>query len=136
MKIKTIHAHFHQSLGNCNSERIGFTVEVEEDDNLEKIVEQLRNRASEIIGEECTRFYRKLRVSRRELESIEQQLSQRKEEYNNLAEFFRTQGIKDLPALSGTVNLLPPALINDVHHEIVGEIEEEDEEDWEEEDFE
>lgn len=50
MKIKRLHAHFLISTGSYNNERIGFSVELDEDETVESVVSQLRERAKNIVG--------------------------------------------------------------------------------------
>lgn len=50
MKIKTLHAHFLISTENYCNERIGFSVELENDETPELIVPLLRARAKAIVA--------------------------------------------------------------------------------------
>ena len=45
MKIKTLHAHFLISITSYNNERVGFSVELDEDESIESAVSELRRKS-------------------------------------------------------------------------------------------
>ncbi len=58
MKIKRLHAHFLITTDNYNNERVGFSVELSEGENVTEVVETLRVKAVEAIGQSADNLLR------------------------------------------------------------------------------
>jgi len=134
MKTKYLHAHFLVSTGNYGNERIGFTVELNDHDNLDQVIEGLRCKAISLIGEDAETQYKHRRQLRFEIDKFDRQLREAKAEYEKIASFLETQGIKTLPdihSISRTLTHTPML----PESEIVGELEDEEDDDYLETDF-
>lgn len=134
MKIKQVHAHFLVSTGNYGNERIGFTVELSDDDNLEQVVEELRNKAIELIGKDAETQYQYRRKLQFEVNKLDRQLEEARQEYQKVSEFFEAQGIKTMPDIHTISRLLTPSPTLP-ESELVRELEGEDDSDYLETDF-
>lgn len=107
MKIKTIHAHFLISTGNYNNERIGFSVELNDNESLEETVIQLRERAKKIVGRKAVELYNERNKIAREVQQLEDRLNKLRKEWDATAEFLKTQGLNpDAPSMPQFRNLL------------------------------
>ena len=107
MKIKQIHAHFLISIGDYSNERIGFTVEPEEEDTVESVVSELRNQAIKVVGLKADELYSLRRNLQEQCWALEKKLTKTHAEWNATAEFLRAQGIKpDAPPMPQFNNLL------------------------------
>lgn len=108
MKIKTVHYSALINVGNYNNEKIGFTADIEENETVESTIEALRLKVKEVGGVDAERLYSEIRDKRQELRELERKVRKATEEWNALAEFLRSQGIKkdavDMPMFT---NLLP-----------------------------
>lgn len=108
MKIKTVHYSALINLGNYNNEKIGFTADIEENETVESAIEALRLKVKEMGGVDADKMYSEIRDKRQELRELERKVRKATEEWNALAEFLRSQGIKkdavDMPMFT---NLLP-----------------------------
>ncbi|BAY89643.1 MULTISPECIES: hypothetical protein [unclassified Tolypothrix] len=107
MKIKTIHAHFLISTGNYSNERIGFSVELYDNDSLEETVINLRERAKKIVGRKAVELYDERTKIAREVQNLEDRLNKLRKEWDATAEFLKTQGLNpDAPSMPQFRNLL------------------------------
>lgn len=108
MKIKTVYYSALINLGNYSNEKIGFTADIEENETVESTIEALRLKVKEVGGVDAERLYSEIRDKRQELRELERKVRKATEEWNALAEFLRSQGIKkdavDMPMFT---NLLP-----------------------------
>lgn len=112
MKIKQIHAHFLISIGNYSNERIGFTVDLEEDDFLDDVVSSLRKKAKELIGESADDLYEKKWQAERAFKELQTKLTRLRTEWDATAEFLKAQGINaQAPSMPQFQNLLGAATI-------------------------
>lgn len=121
MNIKQIHAHFLISTGNYCNERIGFTVELDEGEAPETVVQTLREKAIALVGQSAQDHYHEIYRTEQELREVKTKLAKYRDEWNSMAEFLKAQGIKpDAQPMPKFSNLLKP-----VEHEAVidGEIE-------------
>lgn len=112
-KITTLHAHFLISVGNYSNERIGFSVEInDESDNIEEIVAGLRKKAISIIGLTAEDYYQKRYRLKTECLRLEAQLARLTEEWNRTADFLKAQGINvEAPKLTPISGLLSASKI-------------------------
>lgn len=107
MKIKLIHAHFLISVGDYSNERIGFTVELEEEDTVESVVSDLRDQAIKAVGLKADELYKQRRDLQEQCWQLEKRIAKAHAEWNATAEFLRAQGIKpDAPPMPQFNNLL------------------------------
>jgi hypothetical protein len=107
MEIKRIHAHFLVSTGNCCNERVGFTVEMHEDETVEQVVAQLRETAIKIIGSDARTLYRRKQDCEAACDRLEHKLADLKRRWSATAEFLRAQGINpEAPEIPLFENLL------------------------------
>lgn len=108
MRIKFVHYSALLNLGNYSNEKIGFTAEFQEGDDVDSIVESLRQKVKETGGLNADEFYSKQNKARRQLADLEQKIKQATQKWDATAEFLRTQGIKpDLTNMPQFNNLLP-----------------------------
>lgn len=123
MLIKTVHYSVLINLGNYNNEKIGFSAEVGEDETAEQVIEALRQKVKENGGENAEELYNNLYQGKNELKEIEKKINKARAEWNAVAEFLKTQGIKpDADAMPSFTNLLPQ--VKSESSVIDGEIEE------------
>ncbi|MBL1199125.1 MAG: hypothetical protein FWK04_08565 [Nostoc sp. GBBB01] len=107
MKIKQIHAHFLISIGDYSNERIGFTVELEEDETVEDVVSDLRDKAIKVVGAKADTLYNQRSQLQSQCWELEKKLTKLRTEWDATAEFLRAQGIKtDAPPMPQFNNLL------------------------------
>ncbi|MDF5736791.1 MULTISPECIES: hypothetical protein [unclassified Nostoc] len=121
MIIKLIHAHFLISIGDYSNERIGFTVEPEDEETLEQVVTALRAEAIKVIGPKAKELYEARSILRGECYALEKKLTKARSEWDATAEFLKTQGIKpDAPPMPQFNNLLSAVKVEE---ELVSEAE-------------
>ncbi|MEI1375978.1 hypothetical protein PQG02_06910 [Nostoc sp. UHCC 0926] len=107
MKIKLVHAHFLISIGDYSNERIGFTAEPEDGDTVESMVAELRDKAIKAVGPKANELYDARSILERQCNALEKKLTTVRSEWDDTAEFLRTQGIKpDAPPMPQFNNLL------------------------------
>lgn len=132
MKIKTVHAHFLIGLGNYSNERIGFSVEVEDNESIEEITNQLRERAKKIVGKKAQELYDERNTIARECSDLQKRLDLLRREWDATAEFLKAQGLNaQAPSMPQFKNLLTAVT---VESEIVTETDDNDEDDYDEDD--
>lgn len=124
MKFQTVSYSALLNLGNYSNEKIGFTVEVDEGELPEKIVETLRQKVREIGGPNAEELYSQMYDNRHKLAELNSKIQKATEQWNATAEFLRAQGIKpDSPNMPQLINLLPE--VKEERFDVVeGEIEE------------
>lgn len=123
MLIKTVHYSALLNLGNYTNEKIGFTAEIKEDESVEQVIEALRQKVRENGGENAEELYNNLYRGKQELREIENKINKARAEWDAVAEFLKTQGIKpDAAAMPKFTNLLPE--VKSESSVIDGEIEE------------
>ena len=110
MKIKILHAHFLINTGNYSNERIGFSVELEEEESIEETVEQLRELAVKIVGKEADELDNERNDLKRQIQRLEKEMKKRCNDYNALAEFLEKQGIKSMEPLKENLKALAPKI--------------------------
>ena len=74
MKIKQIHAHFLIPIGDYSNERIGFSVELEENETVESVVSELRNQAVKVVGGKADELYNLRRSLQEQCWALEKRL--------------------------------------------------------------
>lgn len=125
MKIKTVYFASTFYLGEYNGEKIGFTVELEDTDSIESVIEQLRQKTREcaLPSSETCREY--IYMAKKEIEELDERLEKARKEWDATAAFLRKQGIKPnavkMPRFS--LDLLPGANREEV---VKGEIDSDD----------
>lgn len=108
MQIKTVLYQATINLGDYSNEKIGFTAEVQEDENIEDVIESLKAKVKSAGGLNADEFYAKQSDGKRALRELEIKIRKAKEQWDATAEFLRTQGIKpDSPNMPAFTNLLP-----------------------------
>lgn len=128
MKIKTIHYSALINLGNYSNERIGFTAEVDEDDSIIDAFTVLRQKVEDNASLNSDKVRSMLYNGRNELNELKDKISKATDEWNRVAEFLRTQGIKpDAPDMP-EFKMLLPEFKNDSSKVVEGEFDEEEEE--------
>lgn len=111
MTITKIHYSVLVSLGDYNNERLGFIKEVKPDENLEAAFQELRDLAKQCGNPKLRDLYNLQAEARAELNRLERKLEAKTQEWNAMAEFLRTQGIKaDAKNMPQFTNLLSPAI--------------------------
>ena len=107
MKIKTLHAHFLISIGSYSNERIGFSVEVDNEESIDEIVSNLRERAKKIVGRKADELYDERNKIYRECAQLESKLNTLRQEWDATAEFLKAQGLNpQAPSMPQFRNLL------------------------------
>ncbi|MBD2416071.1 hypothetical protein H6G80_03210 [Nostoc sp. FACHB-87] len=107
MKIKTLHAHFLISIGSYSNERIGFSVELENEESIDEIVSNLRERAKKIVGRKADELYDERNKIYRECAELESKLTLLRREWDATAEFLKAQGLNpQAPSMPQFRNLL------------------------------
>mgnify|MGYP000486387203 CR=1 FL=1 len=108
MQIKTVHYSALINLGDYSNEKIGFTADIAEGETVEQVIEALRQKVKENGGENAEKLYRNLYDGKRELREIESKINKARAEWDAVAEFLKTQGIKpDAAVMPKFTNLLP-----------------------------
>lgn len=121
MKIKLVHAHFLISIGDYSNERIGFTVEPEDEETLEEVVGALRAEAIKVVGPKANELYDLRSTLQKQCHEVEKKITKVRSEWDATAEFLRTQGIKpDAPPMPQFNNLLSAVKVEE---ELVSEAE-------------
>ncbi|MBD2489421.1 hypothetical protein [Aulosira sp. FACHB-615] len=107
MKIKTLHAHFLISIGSYSNERIGFSVELDNEESIDEIVSNLRERAKKIVGRKADELYDERNKIYRECAQLESKLNTLRKEWDATAEFLKAQGLNpQAPSMPQFRNLL------------------------------
>jgi|GEM_PF-2577594 hypothetical protein len=123
MKIKQVHAHFLISIGNYSNERIGFSVVLDENEQPEEIVSELRKKAAAIVGLPAEDLYNRKWQAERECQALEIRMAKLRKEWDSMSEFLKAQGINpDAPPMPQFNNLLNAAKVEEEtvsHGEII-----------------
>ncbi|MCC5603854.1 hypothetical protein [Nostoc favosum] len=110
MKVKLVHAHFLISIGDYSNERVGFTVELEEGETVQSVVDDLRQQAITAVGPKSEELYNQNRKLRFENRELEERMNKLRSEWEATAEFLRAQGIKpEAPSMPQFQRLLNAA---------------------------
>ncbi|MBD1917433.1 MULTISPECIES: hypothetical protein [Cyanophyceae] len=120
--MKTTHVEFSAlfNLGDYNNEKIGFRCQLEEGDTVEAAVEHLRNKAIELSAGKgkAQDFYSNIWEEERKLRDLESKVKAATEQWNQVANFLRAQGLNpDAPNLP-TLPALTPGQPDEVEVEI------------------
>lgn len=110
--MKITHVEFSAlfSLGNYSNEKVGLRAALEEGDTVEDVIEKLRwqcvaNSAGKGRAES---LYGDIYASERALRELNEKITHATEQWNQVAEFLRAQGIKpDAPNLPAMPTLAP-----------------------------
>ena len=118
MKIKVVHYHALINLGQYNNEKIGFSADIDEAESVADVLNKLRELVKENASLNAEEVNQNLYSGRRELAEMQAKIDKAKAEWDAVAEFLRTQGIKpDAPNMPRFTGLLP-----EVKEEHVGEL--------------
>lgn len=108
------------NLGDYENERIGLSVQLEDEETPESVVPQLREKALQLAGPKLSKLYHQRDKLARENRQLEEKLHKARENWNATAEFLRAQGIKaDAPNFPELLKLLPSAAAEEVVAEVV-----------------
>ena len=108
MKIKTVQYLATINLGNYSNEKIGFTADINEDDELKQAVEVLRQKVRDCALPNIEDVQSEIYKHQNELRRLKDKLEKARSEWDATAEFLRTQGIKaDAANMPQFTNLLP-----------------------------
>lgn len=121
--MKTTHVEFSAlfNLGDYNNEKLGFRVQLEEGDDIAQVVEELRDRAIGLSAGEgvAKEMYERIYSRQRALKELERKIVDATEQWNQVANFLRAQGINpeapNLPSLPA----LAPGQPDEVEAELV-----------------
>lgn len=120
MKIKTVHYSALLNLGDYNNERIGFTVELNEEDSIEEVITRLKEKVQSNASLNANKVRAALYKGKEELQELEQKVIKARRQWEQIAEFLRAQGIKpDAPPMPEFSMLLPE--VKDEAEEFEGE---------------
>ncbi|MFP5270305.1 hypothetical protein [Coleofasciculus sp.] len=141
-RITKITAEFLVSTGNYCNERIGFEVEPDFKDldpeslatdeewqeSINEIVDTLRKKATAAIGKPAEDLYREKYRLENAVELSINKLQELTNQYNQLRDFFRAQGIAEMPPIPEYLKLLRPSKEPERESIIVatGEVEDDD----------
>ena len=121
MKITTVSYEALANLGNYENEKIKLDAIVEDGDNWEECLEQIRNNVHEQLKNKekynayCNRFY----DQRRKLEEITEKLQKAYEQWEETSNFLTAQGLKaDVPSFPIEKQNLITAGIEEVEPQI------------------
>jgi uncharacterized coiled-coil DUF342 family protein len=107
MKIEKLHAHFLITIDSYNNERVGFTVTLEEQDDIKQVVNELRVKACNAIGESAEKLDSKRRQLASECFKYEERLNKLRKEWEATADFLKAQGLNpDAPSMPQFRSLL------------------------------
>jgi hypothetical protein len=107
MKIEKLHAHFLITTDSYNNERVGFTVTLDEGEDTTKVVELLRIRACNAIGESADALSSKRRTLSYNCDNLQKKLDKLREEWEATAQFLKAQGLNpEAPSMPQFRNLL------------------------------
>lgn len=111
MKIKQIHAHFLYSTGNYCNERIGFTVEIDQEtESIEAVVAALRLQARSVVGQPADDHYSEQQQAEYAARNAKAKLDKLRQEWEATAAFLRAQGINpEAPSMPQFQSLLAAA---------------------------
>ena len=108
MKIKTVQYLATINLGNYSNEKIGFTADLKEDDDVKQVVEALRQKVKDCALPNIEEVQSELYKHQTALRRLKDKLEKARSECDAMAEFLRTQGIKaDAANMPQFTNLLP-----------------------------
>lgn len=103
MKITHVEYSALYNLGNYNNEKVGLRAELEEGETPEEAVKALREKAillNEGSQGTAAELYNSLYQSKSALREIERRIQKATEQWNQVAEFLKAQGLKpDAPIL-------------------------------------
>lgn len=110
--MKTTHVEFSAlfNLGDYSNERIGFRVQMEDGDDIFEVVDNLRNKATTLSAGEgnAEALYSRIYEGQRKLRDIEAKVVEASEQWNQVAQFLRAQGLNpDAPNLPSLPALAP-----------------------------
>ena len=111
MKITTIHYEACFNLGDYENEKIRLIAQLKEEDiPVSEAVDALRKKVLELGSPNARRLLDEIWEKRRELRKLEEKMEKRTEEWNQIAEFLKAQGLKaDASSMPQFSNLLSPA---------------------------
>ena len=108
MKIKTVQYLATINLGNYSNEKIGFTADLKEDDDVKQVVEALRQKVKDCALPNIEEVQSEIYKHQTALRRLKDKLEKARSEWDAMAEFLRTQGIKaDAANMPQFTNLLP-----------------------------
>lgn len=101
------------SLGNYNNERIGLVKQVSPDDDIEAVVQELRELAKKCGLPELSELYDEYYNRQEAVKELNKKIQEKTAEWEQIAEFLRAQGLrpdapqmpKALKALSASVEI-------------------------------
>lgn len=101
------------SLGNYNNERIGLVKQVNPKDDIQAVVQELRELAKECGLPQLSKLYDEYYTRQEAVRVLNKQIEEKTAQWEQIAEFLRAQGIrpdapqmpKALKALSASVEL-------------------------------
>lgn len=93
MKIEKLHAHFLITTDSYNNERVGFTVTLDDEDDIKEVVDQLRVKACNAIGESADSLSNKRRKLSYDCDNLQNKLDKLREEWEATAQFLKAQGL-------------------------------------------
>lgn len=110
MKIKTVSFSALFNLGNYSNEKIGFTVQLDEGETVDQVIESLRQKTRECALPNIDDVRNAIRQARLDLNDLENKLYKARKEWDATVEFLTKQGIKPDAAYMPRFNYLLPAI--------------------------
>jgi len=121
--VKVTHIEFSAlfNLGDYNNERLGVRVQLEDSETVEEVMPKLRDQMVELSAGQgrAEQMYSDIYRQQRELRELDKKLQEATEQWNQVAEFLRAQGIKpDAPNLP-TLPALAPGKPDEINAEFI-----------------
>ncbi len=122
-KITSVYYSVSIDIGSHSNERMGFTAQIGEDDNIKQVVEQLRQKVIEHGGISARELFDKILQRKNELRELEQKVRSATHKWDATAEFLRAQGIKPEASYMPQFDNLLPVITEETSGIIDGEVE-------------
>ncbi|GET40475.1 hypothetical protein [Microseira wollei] len=111
MTIPKVHYSARIFLGNSSSECLGFAKDINPDDDIKLVIEELRALVKSCGLPKFDELLEKYSNLKSEIETLERKLEAKTADWNAMAEFLRTQGIKpDATNMPQFSKLLSPVI--------------------------
>lgn len=108
MKIDRVTYHYLVNLGDYQNERIELSAVLEEGESPEEAISKLKEQVLAIAGEKWQTLEDQRYELAKQVRDLEKKLKKAQADWDAMAEFLRTQGIKpDAPTSPVFTNLLP-----------------------------
>ena len=130
MKVTRIEYEACFNLGDYENEKVRLCAQLDTDESTEEVVSQLRTAATSAALEAPWKVEGRVYEAQRQLRALETKLEKKTDEWNQMAEFLRTQGIKaEAQPMPQFTKLLEPSLQQEQTEVVEGEFDDDDDDD-------